>query len=549
MVAMLAASPVRRPSVDFQPLPKGPVAADDVVVSVEHRRPISSKQRSRTSSSDRRARQCGVVDRRLGSPGERSLHGGACDPHQPPRRRCRRSIPRGQPAGSPGFGRSPMPCCSRPPWRSASGAARRSASPGPGPVSARRTTGRTPRTGRASVPGAADVASFDGDERQARDDQRGDLDQRSDDRCDVRGRHHPGRARGDGRRHRLDPGRWDLHRRAGGNHGQRAVRPVRGGSFTCDDRRSLSDLGQLHRYRRRRSSASSGTVSFGGGAATLTLTTADTFNNLILAAGTKTVAAGTTLTVTGATTLTAGALNGTGTLAAQGAISQASTYTGGTATLLINGVGGPDAHRRLDHGGRASSRSGINKPSGTLTLAGTIRTSNHSWTYTAGTIDPGTSTVVFAGGTVTGCHTLNALDFRGDHDDRSRDDPDRRREPHPDRGQPEHRHRRRPGRHRAGPRLRRRDRDAAHQRQRRPDAYRRRHDGVRERPARHDQQAVGHAHARRDDPDVEQLDLHGWDGRPAVVARGLRRRHRDRVARPSARSTSGPRRRSPPGRP
>ncbi len=53
----------------------------------------------------------------------------------------------------------------------------------------------------------------------------------------------------------------------------------------------------------------------------------------------------------------------------------------------------------------------ISKPSGTLTLAGTIRTT-HNWTYSGGTVDPGTSTVVFAGGTVTGTHTLNAVDFR-----------------------------------------------------------------------------------------------------------------------------------------
>src|SRR5439155_10886565 len=53
----------------------------------------------------------------------------------------------------------------------------------------------------------------------------------------------------------------------------------------------------------------------------------------------------------------------------------------------------------------------INKPSGTLTLAGTIRTANN-WTYTAGTLDPGTSTVVFAGGTITGSHSLNAVDLR-----------------------------------------------------------------------------------------------------------------------------------------
>ena len=60
----------------------------------------------------------------------------------------------------------------------------------------------------------------------------------------------------------------------------------------------------------------------------------------------------------------------------------------------------------------------IDKPSGTLSLAGTIRSGN-GWTYTAGTVDPGTSTVVFAGGTVSGSHALNAVDFRRhDHDRR-----------------------------------------------------------------------------------------------------------------------------------
>ena len=55
----------------------------------------------------------------------------------------------------------------------------------------------------------------------------------------------------------------------------------------------------------------------------------------------------------------------------------------------------------------------INKPSGTLTLAGTIRTTNN-WTYTAGTLDPGTSTVVFAGtATITGSHSLANVVFNG----------------------------------------------------------------------------------------------------------------------------------------
>ncbi len=104
-------------------------------------------------------------------------------------------------------------------------------------------------------------------------------------------------------------------------------------------------------------------------------------------------------TVAGALTLTDGNIN-TGTVAAQGSISQASTFDGGTGTLLINGAGAQTFT------GAATTAAGdlppiqISKPSGTLTLAGTIRTS-HNWTYTAGTVDPGTSTVVFAGGTVT----------------------------------------------------------------------------------------------------------------------------------------------------
>ncbi len=111
------------------------------------------------------------------------------------------------------------------------------------------------------------------------------------------------------------------------------------------------------------------------------------------------MAAGTTLTVTGSLTLTDGNIN-TGTVAAQGPISQASTFDGNTGTLLINGT------RRQTFTGASTTAAGnlpnlvIDKPSGTLSLVGTIRTS-HNWTYSAGTVDPGTSLVVFAGGTVT----------------------------------------------------------------------------------------------------------------------------------------------------
>ena len=132
--------------------------------------------------------------------------------------------------------------------------------------------------------------------------------------------------------------------------------------------------------------------------------------NAVDVRATTTIAAGTTLTVTGSTSLTGGTLN-TGTLAAQGAISQASAFANGTATLLINGAGAQTFT------GAATTAAGdlpavvINKPSGTLTLAGTLRTT-HNWTYTAGTLDAGTSIVVFAGTqTISGSQTLADVVF------------------------------------------------------------------------------------------------------------------------------------------
>ena len=123
------------------------------------------------------------------------------------------------------------------------------------------------------------------------------------------------------------------------------------------------------------------------------------------------MAAGTTVTVPGTLTLTDGNI-ATGTVAAQGPISQASTFDSGTGTLLINGT----ADQTFT--GASTTAAGnlpnlvIDKPSGTLTLVGTIRT-GRSWTYTAGTLDPGTSTVVFAGTlTMTGA-THSDVVFNG----------------------------------------------------------------------------------------------------------------------------------------
>ena len=97
----------------------------------------------------------------------------------------------------------------------------------------------------------------------------------------------------------------------------------------------------------------------------------------------------------------------------KGNIVQAAASASGSATILINGTG----NQTFTGGGSSASliNVNINKPSGTLTLSGTIRTTSN-WTYTAGTIDPGTSTVLFdpcsvCSLTITGSHTLYNVTF------------------------------------------------------------------------------------------------------------------------------------------
>ena len=155
-----------------------------------------------------------------------------------------------------------------------------------------------------------------------------------------------------------------------------------------------------------------GTVAYSGGAATINLGGAATFNHVsFLGTGTKTISAGNTLSVMGTLSLTDGQVN-TGTLAAQGNILVASTFDGGSGTLLINGSG---AQAWSDVFGAAASLPvvNINKPSGTLTMSGSFRTTR-SWTWTAGTLNAAGSTVIFAGTlTVSGSHTLDAVEIRG----------------------------------------------------------------------------------------------------------------------------------------
>ncbi|MDD4907760.1 MAG: DUF2341 domain-containing protein [Candidatus Omnitrophica bacterium] len=143
----------------------------------------------------------------------------------------------------------------------------------------------------------------------------------------------------------------------------------------------------------------SGTVIFDTNNFTINPRTA-VFNNVTFnAARTFTISSSRTLTVDGVLNLTNGTVN-TGTINARGQINLNSGFDGGTTALTITGT----ADQTFTGGGSASTGYflpvTINKTGGTLTLAGIIRTRNN-WTYTAGTVVAGTSTVVFVASNLT----------------------------------------------------------------------------------------------------------------------------------------------------
>jgi hypothetical protein len=96
-------------------------------------------------------------------------------------------------------------------------------------------------------------------------------------------------------------------------------------------------------------------------------------------------------------------------------VSNTATGCGGDAMININGTTAQQFNGNITAGTGALSQLTINKTSGTLTLANFPGVSNN-FIYTAGTIDPGTSTFCFTHGSVgaysiTGSLTLASLDF------------------------------------------------------------------------------------------------------------------------------------------
>ena len=156
-----------------------------------------------------------------------------------------------------------------------------------------------------------------------------------------------------------------------------------------------------------------GTVALTGGAATIDVPTSVTFRNLTHAAGAKTIAAGDTVIVTGTLALNGGSFVGpTAAVEARGNVTQASAYAGGTATLRIAGPAAQTFTGSALVGTGSLPPVVIDAPAD-LTLAGLIRTTN-GWTYLGGTVQPGTSTVVFAGNlAISGDQRLNNVEFNG----------------------------------------------------------------------------------------------------------------------------------------
>lgn len=125
---------------------------------------------------------------------------------------------------------------------------------------------------------------------------------------------------------------------------------------------------------------------------------------------TFTIASGTTLTVNDTLEFsgTAAGTYNTGSISAKGDVIVSNNLNGGggSATLTINGTGSQSFV-----GGTLSSTNRmpnvvINKTSGTLTLSNVIAVAGN-WTWTAGTLSVGSSTVNFIGTkTITGTHTL-----------------------------------------------------------------------------------------------------------------------------------------------
>ena len=114
----------------------------------------------------------------------------------------------------------------------------------------------------------------------------------------------------------------------------------------------------------------------------------------------------------GGTTVTVGFVNGPRHWTARVAHRPLWRLGGGTGLLLIDGAANQTFTGAATPAAGALPNLQIAKSGGTLTLVGTLRT-GRNWTYTSGTVDPGSSTLVMTAGILSGSQPLANFDLRG----------------------------------------------------------------------------------------------------------------------------------------
>jgi hypothetical protein len=138
----------------------------------------------------------------------------------------------------------------------------------------------------------------------------------------------------------------------------------------------------------------SGSVAFDGNAKTVDIG-ATALNNVTINQGASDFTVTGTMDVNGDLTITGASAINDGTIAVAGNVTSTDTSVAGTGTIVLDGTGAQILSASGTTGELPSVT--INKPSETLTIQDTIEISGN-WTHTAGTVDAGTSTVIFTTG-------------------------------------------------------------------------------------------------------------------------------------------------------
>ena len=269
--------------------------------------------------------------------------------------------------------------------------------------------------------------------------------------------------------------------------------------------------------------AGGGTVALIGGAATIDVGTSETLNNLTLTAGTKTVAAGDDADRHRHARRSPAEPSTPAPWRRRAPITRPRRTAAGRHPADQRRRGA-DVHRRRDDGGRQPARRHHQQ------AVGHAHPGRHDPDARAtGRTPPGRSTPgprpwsSPAARSPAPTRSMRSTSGPPRRSPPGRPSPPPAPQPSPPAASTDG-HPRGPGRRQPGRRLRRRGGHAARQRRRRPDP-----DRVPPRPRaatcrRYHQQAVGHAHAGRHDPDHQQLDLYRRHARPGHLARRLRGR-------------------------